>query len=50
MHSYYEDLKTLEKDVKAKTLLCHYGDRMEYFDVTPDGFMGLAKRGIYYDF
>ncbi len=50
VHAYYENLKTLPADVKKKMLLCHYGDRMENFDATPDGFMGLAKRGIYYDF
>ncbi len=50
VHSYYEDLKTLQADVKKITHLCHYGDSAENFNPKEDGFAGFTKAGQYYRF
>lgn len=50
VHASYEELKTLPAETKAKMTLCHYSDNMENFDAKKDGFAGMAKRGIYYEF
>lgn len=50
VHAFYNELKTLPDSVKEKMMLCHYNDNMENFDATKDGFEGMAKRGIYYEF
>lgn len=47
---YTEIIKTIPDELKPKTLLCHYNDGSEKTDVQKDGFAGLVRRGIYYDF
>ena len=50
VHACYEELKSLPSELKSRTTLCHYSDTTAGFDVTTDGFAGMAKRGVYYDF
>ncbi|WP_428770791.1 MBL fold metallo-hydrolase [Treponema sp. HNW] len=50
VHASYEELKTLPEDVKRKMFLCHYGDGMDKFNASQDGFAGFTERGCYYGF
>lgn len=50
VHASYEELKTLPADIKSKILLCHYGDNSQKYHPEEDGFLGFAKRGVYYNF
>ncbi len=50
VHAYYEELKTLPDDVRAKMFLCHYGDNFASFNPEADGFAGFARQGFYYHF
>ena len=50
VHTSYEELKSLPLEIRQKLTLCHYEDSMKDFDPVKDGFSGLGKAGIYYDF
>ncbi len=51
VHASYDELKeTLSPELRQKTFICHYNDGCENTDVASDGFAGLVRRGIYYDF
>jgi len=52
VHASIDELKTLPEDIKAKTLLMHYGDDWEKHEakVLEAGFEGLARQWVYYDF
>lgn len=51
VHAYYNDLKTLPADVKAKMYLYHLSDGMLNIDVKSDGFAGLLRPApTVYDF
>lgn len=50
VHASYNQLKSLSKDVKSKTYLCHYNQNKETVDCKADGFAGFAESGVYYDF
>ena len=50
VHAAYDELVTLPKEVKAKTYLCHYSEAVNTIDALVDGFAGLAKHWVYYDF
>ncbi len=50
VHAAYDELVTLPADVRAKTYLCHYSDAVNTIDALVDGFAGLAKHWVYYDF
>lgn len=50
VHSHYDDLKTLPKDIKSKMWLYHYQDNVvgnkEWFDkANEDGFKGFVLQG-----
>lgn len=47
VHATYNQLKTLSKEIKAKTYLCHYST--EDLNPVQDGFLGFVKSGIYYN-
>lgn len=51
VHAFYEDLKYLPTDMRAKMLLYHLTDGMRNIDTKRDGFMGLAEPApVVYDF
>lgn len=50
VHASYEQLCALPKEIRAKTYLCHYNEAVNNIDALVDGFGGLAKEGVYYDF
>lgn len=51
VHAQYSELKdTIPEELKSKTLLCHYNDGSENTNVKKDGFAGLVRRGVYYEF
>jgi len=52
VHASIDELKNLSADVRAKTLLMHYGDDWEKHTdkVTALGFQGLVQPWTYYDF
>ena len=51
VHAYFQELNSfLTKEQKAKTILCHYNDGAQNDDVVKGGYLGLAERGLYYDF
>lgn len=52
VHASIDELKTLPADLKAKTLLVHYGDNWETNEATvaAEGFAGLVQQWTYYDF
>ena len=50
VHAAYDELCTLPPEVRAKTYLCHYSEAVSTIDALVDGFAGLAKHWIYYDF
>lgn len=50
VHAAYDELVTLPKEIKAKTILCHYSEAVNTIDALVDGFCGLAKHWVYYDF
>jgi ribonuclease BN (tRNA processing enzyme) len=50
VHAAYDELCTLPPEVRAKTYLCHYSDAVSTIDALVDGFAGLAKHWVYYDF
>jgi ribonuclease BN (tRNA processing enzyme) len=46
VHSHYEDLKTLDSDIKNKMYLMHLQDNwMEFCDPISDGFKGIVSKG-----
>jgi ribonuclease BN (tRNA processing enzyme) len=49
VHSHYNDLKTLPKEIKGKMWLMHYQDG-DKPDCTKDGFLGWVKQGDSFDF
>ncbi len=50
VHASYDELKTLPEQTRKKMHICHYEDTMADYDVQKDGFSGMARRGLYYDF
>lgn len=50
VHASYQELKELPDDLRSKMFLCHYGDSLDNFDPLADGFVGFAKRAVYYRF
>ena len=50
VHAAYDELVTLPKGIKAMTYLCHYSEAVNTIDALVDGFAGLAKHWVYYDF
>ena len=50
VHASYDQLCTLPPEIRAKMYLCHYSDSVNSIDALVDGFKGLAKPGVYYDF
>ncbi len=50
VHAAYDELVTLPKEIKAKTYLSHYSEAVSTIDALVDGFAGLAKHWVYYDF
>ncbi len=50
VHAAYDELTTLPPEIKAKTYLCHYSEAVNTIDALVDGFAGLAKHWVYYDF
>ena len=50
VHAAYDELCTLSPEIRAKTYLCHYSETVNTIDALVDGFAGLAKHWVYYDF
>ena len=50
VHAAYDELCTLPPEIRAKTYLCHYSETVNTIDALVDGFAGLAKHWVYYDF
>ncbi len=50
VHAAYDELCTLPNSIKSKTVLCHYSEAVNTIDALVDGFAGLAKHWVYYDF
>ena len=49
IHAHYDDLSTLDKEVKAKMWLYHYQDG-DKPDAVQDGFLGFVQKGQAFDF
>jgi ribonuclease BN (tRNA processing enzyme) len=47
VHAHYNDLKTLDADVRAKMWLYHYAGKID--SVNADGFMGFVDKGQEFD-
>ena len=50
VHASYDQLCSLPPEVRSKMYLCHYSDSVNSIDALVDGFAGLAKHGVYYNF
>ena len=50
VHAAYDELVTLPKEIKEKMILSHYSEAVSTIDALVDGFAGLAKHWVYYDF
>lgn len=50
VHSSYDELLTIPKEMRKKMFLCHYGENHREFLPQDDGFAGFAERGLYYTF
>ena len=50
VHAAYDELVSLPKEIKEKTFLSHYSEAVSTIDALVDGFAGLAKHWVYYDF
>ncbi len=50
VHASIIELKTLPEQIRKKLLLCHYADSFADFSAQSEGFGGLAKPAIYYNF
>ena len=50
VHASYDQLCTLPPDIRSKMYLCHYNEAVNNIDALVDGFAGLVKNGIYYNF
>lgn len=50
VHASYDQLCSLSPDIRAKMYLCHYNEAVNSIDAIIDGFAGLAKPGVYYNF
>ena len=50
VHAAYDELVTLPKEIKDKMILSHYSEAVSTIDALVDGFAGLAKHWVYYDF
>ena len=50
VHASYDQLCSLSPDIRAKMYLCHYNEAVNSIDALIDGFAGLAKPGVYYNF
>ena len=50
VHAAYDELCTLPPEIRSKTYLCHYSETVNTIDALVDGFAGLAKHWVYYDF
>ncbi len=49
VHAGYNELKSLDTKIKNKIILCHYGDDFKKISPQKDGFIGFAKKGVYYN-
>ena len=47
VHAHYDDLKTLDLDIKKKMWLYHYADKIG--TVAEDGFLGFVDKGQEFD-
>ncbi len=50
VHAAYDQLCSLPPEIRSKTYLCHYSEAVNEIDALVDGFAGLAKPGVYYNF
>ncbi len=50
VHAAYDELCQLPEEIRSKTYLCHYSEAVNTIDALVDGFAGLAKHWVYYDF
>jgi len=50
VHASYDQLCSLPPEIRSKMYLCHYSDSVNSIDALVDGFAGLAKHGVYYNF
>ena len=50
VHASYDQLCSLSPDIRSKMYLCHYNEAVNSIDAIIDGFAGLAKSGVYYNF
>ena len=50
VHTGIEELKSLPPDLKKKIFLCHYSDNFSNYDAEANGFYGMARPGVYYNF
>lgn len=50
VHATYDELKTLNQDIKKIMYLNHYDSSCKKVDPIKDGFKGFAQRGVYYNF
>ncbi|MCQ2576801.1 MAG: MBL fold metallo-hydrolase [Treponema sp.] len=48
VHESYNQLKTLDVEMRQKMYLCHYNKQAESVNPEADGFAGFAQAGIYY--
>ncbi len=50
VHAYYGELHDLDKDVRERMILMHYGDSWRKFKPQRDGFHSFARQGVQYIF
>ncbi len=52
VHASYDELKAFAPDIRKRIFLCHYNDTApeREAEIVADGFAGIARRGVYYDF
>lgn len=50
VHASYQLLKTLPPEIKKMMYLCHYSKNSEKYVPEEDGFAGLVKAGVYYNY
>ena len=50
VHASYDQLCSLPPEIRAKMYLCHYNNAVNSIDALVDGFAGLARHGVYYNF
>ncbi|HBD96080.1 MAG: hypothetical protein A2015_16905 [Spirochaetes bacterium GWF1_31_7] len=50
VHASFQELSTLDPEIKKMINLCHYGDNYKNFHPRDNGFAGFARQGCYYIF